>query len=115
MSRLPPCCASCPELDNRACKLLADASRASRVRLYTMPCDARRLLRQRFRGYGDEVALVAQERWESDAVSAGELHEALGAGPLDARVWLGMFPFDALASASVEAAHGRRAGGVAPA
>jgi hypothetical protein len=80
-----------------------------------MPCDARRLLRQRFRGYGDEVALVAQERWESDAVSASELREALGAGPLDARVWLGMFPFDALASASVEAAHGRRAGGAAPA
>lgn len=71
-----------------------------------MPCEAKRLLRLRFRGYGDDVAAAAQARWESDAVPAEALRIELPEGPLDARLWLGAFPFVALAEATVSAAHG---------
>ncbi len=71
-----------------------------------MPCDAKRLLRLRFRGYGDDVASAAAARWESEAVSGESLRGLLPTQMLDARVWLGTFPFAALAEATVEPAHG---------
>jgi hypothetical protein len=88
----------------RACRLLSDLSPPSRQRLTTMPCDVRRLLRQRFRGHGDDVAKTAFAVWEGD-VGPDALRAAL-APPLDARLWLTPWPAFALAGAAL----GRRLG-----
>jgi len=99
----PPCCASCPELDQkqRACRLLSDPGPSARARLATMPCDVKRLLHQRFRGHGDDVARAAMASWESDRLDADAARRGLGP-PVDARAWLSTWPVTALAIPALE-------------
>lgn len=75
---------------------MADLALAARQRLASMPCDARRLMRLRFRGHGDDVSVSAVSRWESDGASPDSLRADLGA-PIDARAWLSAWPSLALA------------------
>lgn len=64
-----------------------------------MPCDAIRLLRLRFRGYGDDVARAAASMWEGEAPALAAEPPA----PLDARAWLSAWPALALAAPALEA------------
>ncbi|MFO0552726.1 MAG: hypothetical protein U0271_30320 [Polyangiaceae bacterium] len=95
MEHSPPCCASCPELDRklRSCRLLSDPSPTNRQRLLTMPCDAERLVRHRFRPFGERVSSIAKAVWDDVAATIAAPTDA----PLDARVWLGAWPLAALA------------------
>ncbi|NUO52283.1 MAG: hypothetical protein HOV80_25800 [Polyangiaceae bacterium] len=103
MDHLPPCCASCPELDQkaRACRLLVDLGTEARQRLATMPCDANRLLRHRFRGHGDDVTRAAQALWQNPETDVAALRAEMEP-PTDARVWLSRWPALALASQTLE-------------
>lgn len=67
-----------------------------------MPCDVRRLVKQRLRAHGDDVAEHALEAWDSEELGA-ERFANLGAGrPFDARLWLTPWAFDVLAREHVE-------------
>ena len=67
-----------------------------------MPCDVRRLVKQRLRGHGDDVAEQALVSWGTPELGA-ERFANLGAGrPFDARLWLTPWPFDVLARDLVE-------------
>ncbi len=103
VNHLPPCCASCPELDApaRACRLLASPSLESRHRLLTMPCDVSRLLRQRFRGHGEDVAQKAMLAWLDPRRKEEDLSGSYGDAPRDARIWLTDWPYRALARNAV--------------
>jgi hypothetical protein len=68
-----------------------------------MPCDANRLLKQRFRGHGDDVARAAQATWEDPETDVEGLRAQLEP-PVDARVWLSAWPSLALASRAWSAA-----------
>ncbi len=62
-----------------------------------MPCDVRRLVKQRLRAHGDDVAEQALASWDAPELGA-ERFANLGAGrPFDARLWLTPWPFDVLA------------------
>src|SRR5687767_6354143 len=104
---MPPCCASCPEMDPRArtCRLLLEPTPAARVRLATMPCDAGRLLRLRFRGHRDQVTKTAIAAWESSAVGAETVRSAISP-PVDARAWTSAWPVLALAGAAIRIGFG---------
>jgi hypothetical protein len=64
-----------------------------------MPCEASRLVRLRFRGYGDDLARAAVARWEGDDTTVPDCTSS----PLDARVWLSDWPARALAAPALEA------------
>lgn len=56
-----------------------------------MPCDARRLLKQRLRGHGDEVVRRALRAWDDERIALPP--PQLGGAPLDARLFLTEWPF----------------------
>ena len=87
----PPCCASCPELpaDTRRCRLLAKPTAANRRRMATMPCDARRLVKQRMRAHGEDTMNRAMAAWDGDGVFAPP-HEL---DVVDARLFMSPWPF----------------------
>jgi hypothetical protein len=60
----------------------------------TMPCDARRLLKQRLRGHGDEVVRQALRAWDDERFVLAPPQPA--AGPVDARLFLTDWPYVSL-------------------
>ncbi len=103
VNHLPPCCASCPELDapGRACRLLAEPTIDNRHRLLTMPCDVPRLVRQRFRGHGEDISQKAMVAWLDPARRADDIARSYEAAPRDARLWLSAWPYRALVHAAI--------------
>jgi hypothetical protein len=81
---------------------MADLAPAARQRLTSMPCDAGRLMRLRFRGHGDDVAESAVARWAQETTSPAALRADLQP-PVDARVWSTSWPSLALAIPTLDA------------
>ncbi len=61
-----------------------------------MPCDARRLLRYRLRAHGDAAVTQALSLWESGEEGGARFAHFRDSFPLDARLWLTAWPFEAL-------------------
>ncbi len=66
-----------------------------------MPCDVSRLLRQRFRGHGEDVAQKAMLAWLDPRRKEEDLSGSYGDAPRDARIWLTDWPYRALARNAV--------------
>lgn len=95
---------SCSELDPGAqtCRLLSRPTEDNRRRLLTMPCDVPRLLRQRFRGHGEDIGSQAIARWVDGGQDPEAIAWSYGDAPRDARVWLSSWPFRHLVRGDVQ-------------
>lgn len=78
----------------RACRLLAGLGRDDRIRMLTMPCDVGRLIRRRLGPHGDACVATAATRWADEPTLPAPVGE-----PLDARLFLGDWPYRALVDA----------------
>lgn len=105
---LPPCCASCTELDAalKRCRLLSRPTLDARHRLLTMPCSVTRLVRQRFRGHQPEASQRALLAWVNPAWSPDAIVQSYGDAPQDARLWLTSWPSRELGRVDVTETHG---------
>ncbi len=109
-SGVPACCEGCDEHGGpgAGCRLLAEPTLEHRHRLLTMPCDVQRLVRLRFRGYGEDVAAEALVAWLSPAWAAEDVVRSFGHAPRDARLWLGAWPYLYLGRDAVRRLHRER-------
>lgn len=64
------------------------------MRLLTMPCDVRRLVRLRMRPHGDDFVAEALARWESIDTPFDDLAPGPERAPIDARLWLTSWPLE---------------------
>jgi hypothetical protein len=101
----------CGELDRGAggCRLLAAPTLDNRRRLLTMPCDVQRLLAQRFRAYGEDVARDALLVWLSPGWNPEDIARSFGQAPRDARLWLTSWPYFYLGRTAVRRQQKERA------
>src|SRR5262245_8373713 len=99
----PPCCVGCGEFERTSgyCKLLAAPTLDNRRQLLTMPCNVQRLLSQRFRSYGEDVAQDAVLVWLSPQWNPEDIARSFGRAPRDARIWLTSWPYFYLGRTSV--------------
>ncbi|MCC6552029.1 MAG: hypothetical protein IT372_03275 [Polyangiaceae bacterium] len=107
----PPCCTRCGEFDRAGgyCRLLAAPTLDNRRRLLTMPCDVQRLLTQRFRAYGEDVAREAILLWLSPGWGTEDVARSFGRAPRDARLWLTSWPYLYLGRTAVRRVQQERA------
>lgn len=68
-----------------------------------MPCDVPRLLRQRFRGHGEDIGSDAIARWVGNGEDPEGIARSFGDAPRDARLWLSSWPFRHLVRGDVQA------------
>jgi hypothetical protein len=74
-----------------------------------MPCAVQRLLSQRFRAYGEDVAQEALLAWLSSEWSPEDIARSFGDAPRDARLWLTSWPYFYLGRTAVRRFHQERA------
>lgn len=107
----PPCCTHCGEFEPTAgsCRLLSAPTLENRRQLLTMPCAVQRVLSQRFRAYGEDIAQEALLVWLSAEWSADDITRSFGDAPRDARLWLTSWPYFYLGRTAVRRFHLERA------
>lgn len=68
-----------------------------------MPCEVPRLLRQRFRGHGEDIGSQAIAGWVEAAQDPEAIAWSYGDAPRDARLWLSSWPLRHLVRGDVQA------------